>query len=228
MEPSNPGDTTIVPPAVEPAAPAAQPSSQPNGSEPDNNPSASAMVPSDRLREETEKRRKAEEERESLKAELESMRNQPPSQNDDEIDPETEKILDSYAKKHGLISQRELAERESQAQVKRDITELESQYANSGTPFVFNDVMKYAKENNIPINSRASLVAVYRDMNYDKLMETERQRTIAQLKESNASAGEKPGSGGSKPPEETKVSGKTPHERNLSRIQQARSKVNQR
>ena len=221
---SNPGDT-VTPPVTEPAAPAAPSTPTPSGSEADINPGdkSPAMVPSDRLREETEKRRQAEEE---LRAYREAHPEQPttPPQNTegDDLDPDVEKILDAYAKKHGLVSQRELNEKAAQEQVKQDVRDLEAEYANSGVPFTISDVMKYARENNIPVNSKSSLRAIYRDMNFDKLVEAERQRTITQVKEGERGGVERPGAGGNKAPQEPKVTGRDPKERNLSRIRQAR------
>lgn len=242
MDPQNPtpGETppaspTGNPPAGEPAAPAGNPAPAPNeptpsGSEPDTNPGGSgepATVPSSRLREETEKRRAAEEEAAQLRQQLEERDNTPPpapAGDEDELDPDVEKLLDGYAKKRGLVSKDELAAERLQEQVRQDVKSLEADYANSGVPYVHQDVLKYAKDNNLPITSKAALRAAYRDMNFEKIAEQERQRAIAGIN-GNAGGAEKPGSSGSRPPAEPEPSGKNPKERNMSRIRQARQKI---
>jgi hypothetical protein len=228
--PSNPGETPPAPPTgTPPAAPAAEPQNPPTppptGSEPENNPGApGAMVPSERLREETEKRRKAEEE-------LEQLRNQPPPaqpqaqpDEDDELDPDVQRMLDGYVKKRGLVSQEELDGERLRLQVQQDVKDLESNPPVPGIAYDHNSVIAYANENGPPITSKAALRAAYREMNWDKILEAERQRTIAGVNEGNRGGAEQPGGGGATPPSEPAVEGKNPHERNRSRIRSALQK----
>lgn len=231
-----PGETAT--PPVAPAAPAApadpsgQPAPQPTptGSEPENNPGGqpdSEMVPSGRLREETEKRRQAED----RVAELEAAADQPPtppanSDDEEELDSETEKLLDNYAKKRGLVSQSELDSRAMQQQVKQDIDSLIASPPVSGIPYDDKAVMDHAKANNLPITSKNALIAAYRDLNWDKIVEAERQRAIDGFKSGGGSGAEKPGaSGGAKPPAEPEITGKSPKERAKERIRLARQKL---
>jgi hypothetical protein len=228
MNPSTPGDTTVAPPSTEPVVPATNPApsepptQSPNGSEPDTNPGGqSAMVPSERLREETEKRRQAEEELRQLR----EAQTKPAPSNEEDLDPEVVSLVQRSAKKLGFVTEQELAQREMQVQVRQDVRDLETQYANSGVPYKNQEVLDYAKANNMPITSKAALRAAYRDMNADRIAEVERQRIIAELKESGNGGAEKPGSGGAKAPTESKVEGGSPKERNRNRIQQARQRL---
>lgn len=221
-----PGETPAASPTVTPPAPSelVTPQPTPTGENPTSTPAAEpAMVPSDRLREETEKRRQAEQEAEELRQQLEA-RQTPPAE-DDDLDPETEAIIRKGAKKLGLISQQELAEREIQTQVRLDVKDLESQYANSGVPYVHQDILKYAKDNAMPITSKASLRAAYRDMNADKIQEIERQRIVDELQGKPKAVAELGGSSGSKAPQEEKLKGNSPKERTLSRIARARQNI---
>lgn len=234
--PANPGETPA-PPTGTPAAPSPTPAAEPQnpptptppGNEPDINPGEpGAMVPSERLREETEKRRKAEEEVERLKAEQASPA-QPqaqPSDDDDELDPDVERMLDGYAKKRGLVSKADIDAERLVDQVKQDVRDLEAQYSTTGIPYNHQEIVKYAQENNLPITSKAALRAAYRDMNWDKLVEAERQRTIASQHSASRSGAELPGGGGPKPPEEPELTGKSPKDRTRERIRLARQKIN--
>lgn len=209
---STPGDTPAAPPPANPPAPAGNPEPPapspqptPNGSEPDSNSGGQqqpAMVPSDRLREETEARRKAEERLAQLEAEREEAAKAKPQAGDDlEIDPDVQKILDTYAKRNGFVTQEELnrvrQDAEVRVQVQQDVAELKGQYKD----YDHQKVVAFAKENNMPITSKTSLEAAYTLMNRDSLLEAERKRAVAEFQEGNKSGGEKPGPGGAKPPE---------------------------
>lgn len=234
-DPANPGDTAT-PPVAEPAASAAPaepsaplvPSAQPNGSEPDTNPGNGepAMVPSDRLREETEKRRKAEEDFDEYKKAHPDEPAPVVSQNpDDELDPDVVDLVSKSAKKLGFVTQEELAAERAQDQVRRDVSDLIATPPVAGVPFDDKAVMEYASENGLPITSKNALVAAYRSANWDKIMEAERQRAIDGFKSGNSSGAERPGSSGASPPAEPEIQGKSPKERTRERIRLAREKL---
>ena len=229
MEPSNPGETPAPPaepaaPAAPPADPNGQPPAQPEapGTEPDKNP---AMVPSDRLREETEKRRKAEEEAQTLRDELAAAQTPPPA-DEPEIEEDTEKLLDAYAKKRGLVSQEELAAERDKIRVQQDIHDLTANPPVSGIPYDNKAVMDYAKANNLPITSKNALIAAYRSANWDRIMEVERQKAIEGYRTAGASGAELPGSSGAIAPTEPELTAKTPRERTKERIRNTRQKLN--
>lgn len=218
--PAPPADATPVATVVDPPAPS-EPASP--GTEPDNNPEGKpdpAMVPSDRLREETEKRRRAEEELEALR----ESQVQPVSQ-DDELDPEVEEMIRKGAKKLGLVSKEELAAEQSKVQVQQDIKDLEANPPNPGIPYDNRAVMDYAKSNNMPITSKVALRAAYRELNYDKIVEAQRQSAIEGYKKAGSSGAEQPGSAGAIPPTEQELTGKTPKERVRERVRNARQKL---
>jgi len=213
------------------AAPAAPPADKPapsepapNGSEADNNSGNKepAMVPSDRLREETEKRRQAEEELATLR---EQQSKPQTTQEDDDLDPEAVEIVKKSAKKLGFVTQEELAQKEVEIQVRQDVRDLETNPPNPGIPYNHKDVLEYAKDNNLPVTSKAALRAAYRDMNYDKIVEAERQKAIDGFKTAGTSGAEKPGSSGAAPPSEQEISGSDPKERVRERIRLARQKA---
>lgn len=224
MEPQAPNPGDIAPPPVaEPAAPTA-PQQPASGSEPDNNPSPAepAMVPSNRLREETEKRRQAED----RIAELEASQQSPTSQiTDDELDPDVEELIRKGAKKLGLVSKEELEANQNLIQVQQDVADLTANPPNPGIPYDNKAVMEYAKSNNMPITSKTALRAAYREMNYDKIVEAERQRAIDGYKKAGSSGAEQPGSRGSVEPVEPELTSKTPKERTRERIRNARQKL---
>lgn len=222
-EPDVPGDNPT--PPVDPGAgnaPDPQPT-PPNGSEPDNNPGPTNMVPSDRLREETEKRRKAEERIQ----ELEAQQATPPSSNAEEveIEPDTEKLLDTYVKKHGFVSKEELANDRMRIQVQQDVKDLEANPPNPGIAYNHTEVLDFAKTNNMPVTSKAALRAAYREMNYDKIVEATKQSAIDGYKSGDHSGAETPGSGGPTPPEEPTLTAKDPKGRTRERIRNARQKL---
>lgn len=227
----NPGDNAAPPAAsaaptapAEPAAPPT-PSPTPTGTEPETNPGGNpqepAMVPSDRLREETEKRHQAEARVKEL--EEQGKPSTPPQSDDDDLDAETEDIIRRGAKKLGLVSRDELEANRLQDQVRDDVKTLEVSPPVAGIPYVHKDVLDYAKTNNLPITSKAALQAAYKEMNWDKILEAERQRTIDSLH--NGGGAEKPGSSGARPPENPEPAGRNPREKTKSRIQAARQKL---
>lgn len=224
-----PATTPAAPPPADPAASAAPVQPTPPGTEPENNSGGQpAMVPSDRLRQETEARRQAEERTQELEAELEAARQPqtppPDSDDDDELDPATEKLLDGYAKKRGLVSQSELDARAMQQQVRQDITSLVANPPVPGIPYDDKLVMAHAKANDLPITSKNALVAAYRDLNWDKIVEAERQKAIDGFKTGGGSGAEKPGSSGGQPPAAPEITGKSPRDRVRERIRLARQK----
>lgn len=214
MENDQPGVTPAAPAGNEPAAPAAPANGgEPNGSEPVTNSGSPSeqTVPFQRFQEVNDGKKAAEDRAAELEAELEAARatpQTPTGEEDEELDPDVEKLFDRYRKKHGLLSQEELNNRELQAQTRIDIADLKKEYANSSVPFDDKEVYQYARANNLPITSKAAWRAAYRDMHFDKLVGDERQRGITQFKESGASGAEKPGSTGQPPvTEEPKVQG---------------------
>lgn len=222
-EPLPPAENAASAPA-ESAAPAAPPQPEPNGSEPETNPgNEPAMVPSDRLREETEKRRRAEEERDALKA-AQEPKPTPPSQEDD-LDPDVEKLLDGYVKKRGFVSQEDLAAERQRVQVQQDVKDLESTPPVAGIAYDHKDVIEYAEKNNLPITSKAALQAAYKEMNWEKIVESEHQRAIDGYKNAGKSAAETPGSPGAAPPAEPEITAKDPRQRTRERLKLARQKL---
>lgn len=226
-----PGDNAT--PPVVPAAPAASaepqvpptPPSTPPGIEPDTNPGGEpAMVPSDRLREETEKRRAAEDRVKELEAQTPSAP-QLPANEDDDLDPEVEDLIRKGAKKLGLVSQEDLDARQTEAQVRQDVIALETTPPVVGIPYDHKAVLEYANTNNMPITSKAALQAAYKEMNWDKIVEAERQRAIDGYKSGDSSSAEQSGSGGPIPPAEPELTAKTPKERTRERIRNARQKL---
>lgn len=227
MDPStDPG--VIAPPADGDATATAPVETQPptNGSEPVTNSGGEGegqAVPFDRFQEVNNKAKEAEERAriaEERAAELESQRSQPSGDDDIELEPDTEKLLDAYVKKRGFVSQQELADERNRLQVQTDVRDLTDQYAKTGIPFEDKKVFEYANKNGLPITSKNALEAAYRQMNWDKIVEVERQRAIDQMKSGNSSSAEKPGSSTPTAPEEP-----TPGDLK-SRIHAARLKLN--
>ena len=225
-EEATPGVTA---PPAEPATPVAPAPTEPSpGTEPVTKPDdkQEQTVPFTRFQEVNDKARKAEEEAESLRQELASKSTpQTPQNADDDLDPETEDIIRRGAKKLGLVSKTELDERAVQLQVRQDVKDLESTSPNPGIPYNHKDVIEYAKTNNLPLTSKAVLTAAYRELNWDKIVEAERNKAIEGFKATGSSAAEKPGSTGPQPPSEPEVSGNSPRERTRSRIENARQKL---
>jgi small-conductance mechanosensitive channel len=198
MNPSDPGVTPT--PPVEPAAPAAPaPDTTPSASEGVTPPASSEEqhVPYQRFQEVNTRAKEAEDRAAALEAELEAARNSAPKvpQNEDEdfLEPDVEDLIRRGAKKLGLVSREELQAQEMQRQVAQDVKTLESEYANTNVPYDHKAILDYAKENNLPITSKAALRAAYRDMNWDKIVEAERQRSIDAFKSGNSGGAERPG-----------------------------------
>lgn len=232
MDSQNPGPgVTPAPPAApaEPQTPPAAPEAQPNGSEPDTNPGGQQLeqtVPFNRFQEVNDAKKASDDRVKQLEDELAQSRQQPSTpQNDDDLDPEVEDLIRKGAKKLGLVSQQELDARQMQTQVQQDVRDLESHYTNSGIPYDHRAVMSYAESNNMPITSKAALEAAYRSMNWDKLLEVERQRAIAGVQAGNSSSAERPGSSGAQAPQEPELTGKNPKDRARERIRLARQKL---
>ena len=206
MDPQNPTPGVTTPP-VEPAAPAAPAPTEPTGSEPviNTGDTKDQAVPFTRFQEVNDKA-KAEEERASrLERELEDLKAQQPQtpQNDDEdIEPDTLELIKKSASKLGLVSKEELDAREATIQVKQDLNELTSHYKDSSVPFDGKKVIDYAKANGMPLGSKKSLDAVYKEMNYDAIIEAQRKAAIADFQQGSKSGGEKPGSQGPQAPKE--------------------------
>lgn len=232
-----PGETPAASPAANPPASAGDPaaSNPTSGSEPDINPSGgqdSAQVPSYRLREANEAKRAAEERAQQLQAELDAAKqsSQPTDDDDDdddEIEPSVRNLVTKIIKKEGYVKEDQVQATikantevlERQRQYQQDTTDLTTKYANTGVPFVSEDVRNYAKENGINITSRASLEATYSAMNSDKILENARNAAIAEYKEGGKLSGERPGSTGATTPAEPEVRGLK------NRIAAARSKL---
>lgn len=157
-------------------------------------------VPYDRFHEVNEAKKQAEERAAKLEEEIEELKKppvDPPS--DDEIDPDTEKLLDSYAKRKGFVS-------ESEIQVRNDVQDLKSEYAKSDVPFDDKTIYDYSKKNGLPIPaSKEGWRAMYKAINHEAILESERKKAIAEYRAGDKSTAEKPGPGGAKPPTETKL-----------------------
>lgn len=218
----DPGVTAPPAEPAAPAAPAAEPA--PNGSEPVTNPGSNPeqTVPFNRFQQANDRAKKAEEELEALRAQQPA----PPSDDGDEIEPDVEKLLDNYAKKRGLVSKEELAAERTKIQVQQDVKELEAVPPVAGVPYNHQAVLDYANTNGIPITSRSALKAAYKELNWDKIVEAERQKAIEGYKTAGSSGAERPSSPGALPPEEPKLTGTNPKERTRERIRLARQKLN--
>lgn len=227
MDPST--DPGVTAPPAEPAAPAAPATPAPTGSEPVTNPGTPGeqSVPFSRFQEVNDKAKVAEEDARQAREELEALRAQPSSSQgaDDELDPEVEDLIRKGAKKLGLVSQAELDANNQQNQVRQDIADLTTNPPNPGIPYDNKAVMDYAKANNMPITSKAALRAAYREMNYDKIVEAQRQSAIESYKKAGSSGAEQPGSTGAVIPPEPELTGRTPKERAKERIRLARQKI---
>jgi ribosome-binding protein aMBF1 (putative translation factor) len=183
------------------------------------------MVPSGRLREETERRRKAEDELEAFKKQNET----PPApvvNEDDDLEPDVEELIRKGAKKLGLVSKDDLAAERSKQQVAEDVQSLTTAPPVQGIPYDHRAVMEYAQANNLPITSKSALTAAYKELNWNKIVEGERQRAIDGYKTAGNNGAETPGSQGAQPPEEPALTGKSTKERNRERIRNARQKLN--
>lgn len=223
MEP--PTDPGVTVPPADPAASAATAQSTPNGSEPVTNPGSTTpeqQVPFSRFQSANDKAKAAEDRAAKAEQELEESRQKqtqtpPPSDDDDDddIDPSVRNLVTKIIKKEGYVKKDEVDASVSaaseaqnrQRQYQEDTAALTTQYANSGVPFVAEEVRTYAKENGITISSKASLDATYKAMNSDKIIENARNAAVTEFQEGGALSGEKPGSNGATPPEEPQVRG---------------------
>lgn len=227
MEPST--DPGVTAPPAEPAtsvAPAT--TTPPSGGEAVTSTGGTEeqTVPFSRFQEVNDKAKLAEEEAQRAREELEELRQQPPiSTSADELDPDVEELIRKGAKKLGLVSKEELAANQNQIQVQQDVADLTANPPNPGIPYDNKAVMEYAKSNNMPITSKTTLRAAYREMNYDKIVEAERQRAIDGYKKAGSSGAEQPGSTGPTPPPEPELTGRNPKERTRERIRLARQKL---
>jgi len=180
------------------------------GSEAENN-SSEAMVPSHRVREATEARRQAEAERDELRQQLEEAQKSSSASTDDEVDPEVQTLVTKILEKGGYVKKDDVSQAVQASEVKRqyneDVASLNSKYGTSGVPFKIEAVRSFANENGINITSKASLEAAYRQMNYDKIVEAERNAAITSFKEGGKNSTEKPGSEGASPPAEKEIRG---------------------
>lgn len=218
MDP-NPDPGVPVPPA-EPAAPAV---AEPPVREDVTNPGEQS-VPFSRFQEVNDKAKADAERVTELERQLEEVKTPPPV-DDDNPDPEVEKLLDSYAKRKGLVSQEELAAERNKITVQQDVNDLTATPPNPGIPYDNKAVVEFAKANNMPLTSKAALKAAYRELNYDKIVEAERQRAIDGFKKAGNSGAEQPGSGGPTPPVEPELKSKDPKSRTRERINLARQKL---
>jgi hypothetical protein len=115
---------------------------------------------------------------------------------------------------------------EARRQYQEDTKALTDKYAETGVPFVLEDVRKFAQDNKINITGKSSLEAAYKVMNEDKILDNVRNAAITDFKENGGkSSAEKPGSGGEQQPEEPEVSGDNPGAKLRSRIANARKKL---
>lgn len=216
-------------PPAEPATPVApvEPPPAPSpGSEPVINPEGQS-VPFTRFQEVNDKAKAAEERATQLEADLEAERAAkviPPS-GDDELDPEVVDLVSKSAKKLGFITQEELTQRETTAQVKQDVRELEATPPVVGIVYDHQAVIDHANKNNLPITSKNALIAAYRDLHWEQIIDAERNRALDDFKANGAGGGERPGSGGPTPPTEPEITGRNPRERIRDRISKARSKL---
>lgn len=170
----NPSDQGVPTPPVEPAATATTPSTTtPTGSETVTNSGSPVeqSVPFTRFQEVNDAKKAAEEKARVAQEELESYKSgqQRPATQDEDIEPETLEVIKKSASKLGLVSREELDAREAKIQVQQDINDLTESYKSSGVPFDGRKVIDYAKANGIPLGSKQSLDAVYKQMNYEAI-----------------------------------------------------------
>jgi NADH pyrophosphatase NudC (nudix superfamily) len=167
---------------------------QPNGSEAVTNTGSTTeqTVPYSRFQEVNDNLKEERTKREELSQQFESFQSKftPKSDDNVEIDPETQKILDHYAKQNGFVSKAELEKVQNEAavkiQVQTDIQELKGQFKD----FDYSKVADYAKENGMSLNSKADLRAVYRDMNTDSIIDNAKKQAIADFQKSGRTTGE--------------------------------------
>ncbi len=207
MPDPEPGVTT---PPVEPAATVAPAPAEPSGTEPvtKTGKEEEQQIPLSRFQEVNDKAKAEEERATKLEEEIAQLKEQQATVSDDEeIEPDTLDLIKKSASKLGLVSKEELDAREAQIQVRQDIVDLTSQYKDSGIPFDGKKVIEYAKTNGMPLGSKKSLDAVYKEMNYDAIVEGQRKAAVTAFQEGGKSGGEKSGSEGAKHPSEEQKAG---------------------
>lgn len=209
MEPTT--DPGVTAPPAEPVAPATTPAQPSTGSEPvtntDGKPMPDNLVPFDRFQKANDTAKAAEERAAQLESELETLRQQQvqtPTNPDDEVDPDVLDLVKKSAAKLGFVSKEDLDSREARIQVQQDINDLTSQYKDSGIVFDGKKVIDYAKANGMPLGSKKSLDAVYKEMNYDNIIEAQRKAAVDAFQQGAKSGAEKPGSKGAQAPTESK------------------------
>lgn len=207
-------------------APPAEPivQTEPTGSEPVTNPGTGGeqTVPFTRFQEVNDKAKTAEERATKAEEELQQFKEQQvqtPQNSDDEVDPDVLDLVKKSAAKLGFVSKEDLDGREAQIQVRQDLSELTSQYKDSGIPFDGKAVIDFAKANGMPLGSKRSLDAVYKEMNYDAIIEAQRKSAVDAFQQGSKSGAEKPGSAGAKAPQEPQAGSLK------DRIKSAREKV---
>lgn len=204
-----------------------QPTGQPTGGEAvtsSGDGQQEQAVPFHRFQEVNDAKRKAEERAQAVEQELAAIRAADESKGsqtgDDEIDPDVEALISKTIKKLGYVSKDELAQDRAAQQYQLDTQALTDQYKNSGVPFDANAVREYAKENGLPITNKTSMEAAFKQMNWGKFMELERNRAVTEFKENGSkTSGEIPGPGGARQPEQPEAHGVK------SRIAAARQKL---
>lgn len=166
------------------------------------------------LKAEREARTQLEERLASLEQSTASTQN-----DEDEIDPDVQKILDIYAKKQGFVSKAELeAERkatELKLQVQQDVADLSKELKG----YDHSKVLEYANEQGLSINSKADLKSAFTLMNYTNDIENARKAAVAEFQESGRITGETTGSSAPRTQESQEVQG------TRSRIAAARAKL---
>lgn len=193
-------------PPAEPAAPAAPNAPPVREDVTTTGKTDDQSVPFSRFQEVNDKAKTAEENNARLEEELVTLReqqNQTPS-NEEELDPDVLDLVKKSSAKLGLVSKEELDAREAQIQVRQDMADLTSRYKDSGIPFDGKKVIEYAKANGMQITSQKSLDAIYKEMNYDAIIEGQRKAAVTDFQEGAKSGGEKAGSEGAKAPAEQK------------------------
>lgn len=223
-------DPGVTAPPADPAAPAAPATPAPTGGDAVTSPGTPGeqSVPFARFQEVNDKAKAESERAEQLERELEEARQPKPPQvtENDDLDPEVEELIRKGAKKLGLVSQTEIDAQNQQTQVRQDINDLTANPPNAGIPYDNKAVMDYAKTNNMPITSKAALRAAYRELNYDKIVEAQRQSAIEGYKKAGSSGAEMPGSSGAVLPPEPELKGRNPKERAKERIRMAAQRLN--
>jgi hypothetical protein len=142
------------------------------------------------------------------------------TQNDElEIDPDVQKILDTYAKKNGFVSKADLEAVERAAEVKLQVQQDIADLSKELKGFDYNKVLEHAKSEGLSINSKADLKSAYITMNYTNDLENARKAAVAEFQESGRVTGETTGSTAQRAPEVQQAQG------TKSRITAARERL---